>query len=97
MLPKEKTLANRLSIAMHEWPAESRKNMIEWVTDALKEQREHEREACAQIADTIDLVKVDFPLPGLTPAHKPTANTIAEQIRNRKTPTPEGVNTNEAT
>jgi hypothetical protein len=50
MLPKEKILANRLSIAMHDWPAESRANMIEWVTDALKEQRDHEREECAKYA-----------------------------------------------
>ena len=25
--------------------------MIEWVTDALNEQREHEREECAKVAD----------------------------------------------
>lgn len=39
MLPKEQVLASRLSIAMAEWPKESRANMVEWVTDALKEQR----------------------------------------------------------
>jgi hypothetical protein len=51
MLPKEQTLANRLSIAMHDWPAESRANMIEWVTDALKEQREHVRDTCAALVE----------------------------------------------
>ena len=40
MLPKERVLATRLHLAMHDWPKESRENMVEWVRDALKEQRE---------------------------------------------------------
>jgi hypothetical protein len=70
MLPKEKILASRLSIAMHDWPVESRKNMIEWVTDALREQREDEREACARIADG-------------TPSSVGAASHIANEIRAR--------------
>lgn len=50
MLPKEQVLANRLGIAMHDWTEEGRRNMIEWVTDALKEQRYQERQLCAAIA-----------------------------------------------
>lgn len=41
MLPKEQILATRLSLIMGEWPTESRQNMVEWVQDALKEQRCH--------------------------------------------------------
>lgn len=70
MLPKEKILATRLSIAMHDWPSDARKNMIEWVTDALREQREDEREACARVADR-------------TPDSAGAARHIASEIRAR--------------
>ena len=40
MLEAERTLANRLSLVMHDWPTDARKNMVEWVEAALLEQRE---------------------------------------------------------
>lgn len=83
MLPKEAILANRLSIAMHDWPTEARKNMIEWVTDALEEQRLVEREACANLADEFrELPHGSVPANGLEATWN-AAKQISDAIRNR--------------
>jgi hypothetical protein len=47
MLEAEGKLAGHLQIVMHDWPRESKQNTIDHVLAALKEQRDHEREACA--------------------------------------------------
>lgn len=91
MLEKEKVLANMLSIAMHDWPRESRANMIGWVTDALKEQRETaiaaEREACAALADEFkNLPHGHVPASGLEATWN-AADQIASAIRARGTTT----------
>jgi hypothetical protein len=47
MLEAEGKLAGHLQIVMHDWPREAKQNTIDHVLAALKEQREHERDACA--------------------------------------------------
>jgi hypothetical protein len=83
MLKDEAKLARHLQIVMHDWPKDAKQNTIDHVLSALKEQRLHERDACAEIAREFGrLPHGHVPASGLSATYE-AARQIAEAIENR--------------